>query len=69
MTTRASRAMLRSYHRRKARSARSLVLRPRNSRFRLSHTNLAGEWDDEFIYEILKSEWDAPDAEPAHPCS
>ena len=44
-------------------------MRPRNSRFRLSHTNLAGEWDDEFIYEILKSEWDAPDAEPAHPCS
>ena len=41
----------------------------REAHFRLGHTNLAGEWDDEFIYAILKSEWDAPDAEPVPPCS
>jgi len=29
----------------------------REAHFRLSHTNLAGEWDDEYIYAILRSEW------------
>jgi len=31
----------------------------REAHFRRSHTNLAGEWDDEFIFAVLKSEWDS----------
>jgi len=30
----------------------------REARFRASHTNLSGAWDDEYIYAILKREWD-----------
>jgi RimJ/RimL family protein N-acetyltransferase len=29
----------------------------REAHFCESHTNLSGEWDDEFIYAVLKSEW------------
>ncbi|MFC2096032.1 GNAT family N-acetyltransferase [Candidatus Bipolaricaulota bacterium] len=29
----------------------------REAHFREGHTNLAGQWDDEFIYAILKKEW------------
>jgi len=29
----------------------------REAHFHEGHTNLAGEWDDEFIYAILKKEW------------
>lgn len=31
----------------------------REAHFRESHTNLAGQWDDEFVYAILKTEWDS----------
>jgi RimJ/RimL family protein N-acetyltransferase len=31
----------------------------REAHFHESHTNLAGEWDDEFVYAILKKEWDS----------
>ena len=31
----------------------------REAHFRLSHTNLQGEWADEYIYAILDSEWNA----------
>jgi len=30
----------------------------REAHFRQSHTNLAGCWDDEYVYAILKTEWD-----------
>jgi len=31
----------------------------REAHFRESHTNLVGQWDDEFVYAILKTEWDS----------
>ena len=30
----------------------------REAHFRESHTNLLGAWDDEYIYAILKAEWE-----------
>ena len=30
----------------------------REAHLRFSHTNLPGEWDDEYIYAILRSEWE-----------
>jgi len=33
----------------------------REAHFRESHTNLSGAWDDEYIYAILKREWDNQD--------
>ena len=31
----------------------------REAHFHESHTNLAGHWDDEYVYAILKPEWEA----------